>query len=137
MRSAAYYHANILVFQVFTGVKSVQDNVLHVITSPQAQAVNATTSNVMQLEMLRIIKELQRKMSEMKKVGQGAGNSTSKNREKKKHVKKNTSKYCWRHGTYAHESVDCIWKKLGIKTKQPWTKKSIMNRVVQLRVRDR
>jgi len=123
MRSAAYYHANILVFQVFTGVKSVQDNVLHVINSPQAQTVNATTSDVMQIEMLRIIKELHREMSEMKKVGQGAGVSTSKNREKTKHVKKNTSKYCWRHGTCAHESVDCIWKKLGHQDKATVDKK--------------
>ena len=73
---------------------------------PQSQAVNASIVDAVQLEMLRIITDLQQEMKEMKKAGQGAGNSTQKNGDRKKRVRKNTTKYFWSHGLCAHDRVD-------------------------------
>ena len=127
MRSSACHHANSLASQVLSEVKSLQDNVLHVIDThtsqidtelydapppPQAQADNTTTSDAVPLEMLRVIKDLQQEMKEIKKSGQDAGNSTQKNGDKKKRVRKSTTKYPWSHGSCAHDSVDYSWKKV-------------------------
>ena len=49
-------------------------------------------------------------MKELKKAGQGAGNSAQKNGDKKKRVRKNMTKYCWSHG---NDIVDYSWRKAG------------------------
>ena len=78
---------------------------------PQAQVVNATTSNMFQLEMIRVIQDLQREMKELKKAGgQGSSNYKKKhsgNGERKPWVCKNTNKYYWSHRACAHKSVEC------------------------------
>ena len=109
LRSAAYHHINSLASQVLLEEKSVQENIMQVIethtsqidteydkvtTPPQAQTANATTPDVVQLEMLRVIKDLQREMKELKKMGQGTGNFTQRNGVKKKRVRKKMTKYC-------------------------------------------
>jgi len=103
------YHANILVSKVLPEVKSVKDNVLQIIethmsqidtesdeeTLPtQALAVYATLPDEVQLEMLCVIKELQRERTELNKAEKGVKNSAQKNGDKKKCVRKNMTKYC-------------------------------------------
>ena len=69
----------------------------NVSTPLPTHAVNSTTSDMAQLKMLRVMKELQKYVNNMKSAGVGSGNSN----EKKKRVQKKTSK------------LDCSWKKPG------------------------
>jgi len=71
VQSSAYHHSNILASQVLLEVKNVQENVLQALEIhtaqietkaealtpplPQDQVVNVTTSDTVQLEMLRVI----------------------------------------------------------------------------------
>ena len=89
-RPSTYHCAKILDLQVLSEVNNVYDNILQALEihitqikpeteavtplPPQDQAVNATTSETVQLEMLRVIQELQREMNDLKNAGQGLGN---------------------------------------------------------------
>ena len=50
-------------------------------------------------------------MKKQKKAWQGVGNLVQRNGDKKKRIRKNTTKYCWSHGRCVHDSVDYSWEK--------------------------
>jgi len=81
MQSSTYHHANVLASYILSEVKDVHGNGLQAFEThtahiemevdevtplpPQAQAVNATTLDTVQLEILRVIRELQKEMKEL------------------------------------------------------------------------
>jgi len=75
--------------------------------------------------MIRVIKDLQREMKELKKAGQGAVNSAQKNGDKKKRVRKNTTKYCWSHGCVRMIAWTAAGRRPVVKIMQPLDKRQV------------
>ena len=78
------------------------------------RAANVTSSSdTIQLEMLRLLKELAMDMKQNRSAPTDDRKSKGTNREPRKTPKeggkfrKNISKYCWTHGACAHSSSDC------------------------------
>ena len=126
MQSTAYHQANYLAEQVLQEVRSVQttvmDQLAHLPIEPEKenetpvyehQANAAKSEESVQLEMLKLIKDLQLEVRNMKsnsnynngnKKEHNNNNNNGSNRRKRK---RNNTKYCWTHGACAHDSKDC------------------------------
>ena len=72
-----------------------------------------STSDSIQLEMLRLLKELSnvikasRAVPNQDRSGQGSQRETRKIPKEGSKMRKNISKYYWTHGAYAHSSSHC------------------------------
>lgn len=126
MQSTAYHQANYLAEQVLQEVRSVQTTVMDQLAhlpidsdkeneAPvyEHQANAAKSEESVQLEMLKLIKDLQLEVRNMKsnsnynngnKNEHNNNNNNGSNRRKRK---RNNTKYCWTHGACAHDSKDC------------------------------
>ena len=89
--------------------------------TPPTQVVNAATTDTVQLEILKLLKQMQQDMK-----CEPASNSTEQASRTKRGRKtpddstwprRKTDKYCWTHGACAHASPDCKGKARGHKNK--------------------
>jgi hypothetical protein len=85
-------------------------------TSTMTERVNATVSDSIQLEILKLLKDIQRNINgnQVQATTNGLQQGT-KGKGKKKRKRLDTSKYCWSCGAWNHLSVDCRFKKDGHK----------------------
>ena len=84
---------------------------------PSVQHANSTTQDSIQLEMLKILQQLQQQLSMSSPPN---SNSTNCRRSKKTpddatFFRRVTNKYCWTHGGCGHESKECRAKANGHK----------------------
>ena len=93
-------------------------------TSTLTEKVNATVSDKIQLEILKLLKDIQQDMTNNKQQNtsgnQLQGNSDGRHqggngRRKKRKKRHDTSKYCWSCGAGNHLSLNCRFKKDGHK----------------------
>ena len=93
-------------------------------TSTITEKVNATVSDKIQLEILKLLKDIQQDMTNNKQQNtsgnQLQGNSDGRHqggngRRKKRKKRLDTSKYCWSCGAWNHLSINCRFKKDGHK----------------------
>ena len=144
MQQAGYHHANMLAEQLktcmehrdqelFSAIQSVVDSnsvatsppsmaqsELSTITPSQHQA-NAVQNDSIQLEMLKLLKQMQESMcTQLNKTQQKNGSQPSTNKKPPRktpddasYPRKKTNKYCWTHGGTNHSSQECQRKAPG------------------------
>ena len=136
MRHAGFHQANQMSNKVMEEVQGIQHNVLQLLQKfdeddkenekPEEQPTNLcqeiTSSDNIQLEMMKIIKSLQDEM----KVLKNKDNRNHRNRDFYERNKNNnpdrefgrsqrTDQYCWSHGACAHSGKKCFSKRNGHK----------------------
>jgi hypothetical protein len=125
MQHAGFHQANFIAAQVKDEIQSVQTNVLQLLQHQEDKensppdtdkenkanaAMNTDPSVVMQMEMLKLIKSLQKEVNDMKS-NKGGGRGGNRNNQGRRF----THLYCWSHGACGHKGRDCRWKKEGHK----------------------
>jgi len=132
MQQAGYHHAHMLAEQLKTDMARRDQELITVIQSvvdsntsvgtpptmvssdmssftPSQQQVNAVQTDPMQLEMMKILQQMQQSMQNMQ---QGTSTQTRKRPTKKTpdgatFPRRQTDTYCWTHGGSNHSSQDC------------------------------
>ena len=142
MQQAGYHHANLLAQQLKTDLErrdtelfsiiqsvaestssppSIAPSEVSTITTPQ-QHVNATATDLVQLEMLKILQQMQQSMRTNTSAQQTRNSQppTSKNRRPPRktpdsalYPRQKTDIYCWTHGGSSHSSAQCNRKAPG------------------------
>ena len=136
MRHAGFHQANLMSSKVMDEVQGIQHNVLQLLQKfdeddkendrPNEQPTNLcqeiTSSDNIQLEMMKIIKSLQDEMKVLKnKDNRNQRNRDFYNRNKNNNPDKEsgrsqrTDQYCWSHGACAHSGKKCFSKRNGHK----------------------
>ena len=137
MQQAGYHQLNLLAQQMHS---SLEQNNLEMMTNiqtamdkrsqapiltstapstltPATQLVNATTTDMVQMEILKLLKQMQQDM----KCVPATTNSTERPKRNRKtpddstYPRRKTDRYCWTHGACAHPSLDCQAKAPGHK----------------------
>ena len=87
--------------------------------SDLTERVNTTTSDKVQLEILKLLQQIQTDMKTYQPVNDKDTSKGGKPGKRKRQQRKriDTSKYCWSCGAWNHKSIQCKQKKLVIKTK--------------------
>jgi hypothetical protein len=122
MQSTAFHQVNYIAEQVLQEVRNVQTTVMDQLThipidsdkeneAPQYehQANAAKSADTVQMEMLKLIKDLQLEVRNMKSnnYSNNGYNNNNNNGGNRSNGKRNRTKYCWTHGACAHDSKDC------------------------------
>ena len=90
--------------------------------TPQEYQANATSTNTVQLEILKLLKELSTDIKQTKAVPrQHQSQKTPDNKNSPLHA--DTSKYCWTHGAGNHSSSECKRRAQGHKHEAVFTNK--------------
>ena len=92
-------------------------------TSTLTEKVNATVSDKIQLEILKLLKDIQQDMNGNRQSNSGnqqqahlnARQQGGKGGRKKRKKRLDTSKYCWSCGAWNHLGINCRFKKDGHK----------------------
>ena len=151
MQQAGYHHANSLAQQLRSDIQQRDQDLLTVLqhaietnstASPRGASqpsvapteistvtshqphVNAVQTDHMQLEILKILQQIQQTMTVQQPHQQPNPNTGRTNRTPRKtrddatFRRNNTSKYCWTHGGCGHDSASCKAKAQVIRTQQ-------------------
>ena len=91
--------------------------------TPATQQVNAATTNMVQLEILKLLKYLQAKLPSTMTAPTPAPAPAPRQRCQGKktpddstYPRRDTSKYCWTHGACGHDSPNCNRQAIGHQT---------------------
>ena len=138
MQQAGYHHANMIAnrmeqrneellsviqtaLSATTKDPSSQDETALSTLTPVTQQANATTTDQVQLEILKLLQQMQQEMkpsttapapapnNRRRRVGRKTPDTASRPRN-------NTSKYCWTHGGCGHDGSACEDKAPGHKS---------------------
>ena len=143
MQQAGYHHANHLAQQLRTDMQQRDQDLLTVLqqamdtnstTSPptslqpsiapteistvtdQQQHINSVQTDPVQLEILKLLKQMQQTMIVPQPAPTGSrrtGRAPRKTPDNTTFRRNNTSKYCWTHGGCGHDSNGCRAKASG------------------------
>ena len=139
MQQAGYHHANHLAQQLRDDISKRDEEMLSVIqsamdssshapsiassdlslgTPPPHQQINATQTDLTQLEILKLLQQMQLSMNQQQESGQG-GNNRGRRRQRRKTPddasfnRTQIDKYCWTHGACNHTSAECMQRANG------------------------
>ena len=112
--------------KVFSRISESENSILNAITtvkdseptddttsvSSLSEKMNSTVSDAVQLEILKILKEIKGDMLKCKAIEQDAEDNRLNKRPR---FRRDTRFYCWTHGAGNHKGVDCRNKKEGHK----------------------
>lgn len=137
MQQAGYHHANMLAQQLRSSLDQNNQDLLSYIQTaiddcsqahtapstlpPPTQAVNAATTDTVQVEILTLLRQMQQDMNcppttnntePAPRTQRGRKTSDDSTWRRRK-----TYQYCWTHGACAHASPDCKDKAPGHKDK--------------------
>ena len=135
MQQAGFHHANMLASQIRTNLESQNEDMMQMLqevmdtnekqqqeqeenTPVQHQSANAMTADTSQLEMMKLLKQMQEGMQMLlqKESGtsptkrKGFGKKTPDDTDRERAI---TSSYCWTHGGCGHSSTKCKFRAEG------------------------
>ena len=122
MQQAGFHHANMLAAQMQENMAVQNEQVLAMMQTlqetqlepPQQPAVNATVTDNVQLEILRLLQNLQQPTNVQEETGERRRrNRNRKTPDNASFDRAVTDKYCWTHGACNHPSEQCRRKAPG------------------------
>ena len=108
--------------KVINEVKTVvEDRILHAFAQtnipdsvdPANPSINSTITDTVQLEILKLLKDLRQDFNNSKNNQRGKNPNNTTKKTRKKRPRTDVSKYCWTHGAWNHDSADCKFKAEG------------------------